>query len=256
MEKKKYTAKYFRESIPEWKRKKDPLIARLFYRRVSFYLSSYCANRGVSANSVSYFSIIIALLSCACYFIDNHNTHIIGAVLINLWLVLDCVDGNLARSVKKQPFGEFADASSSYFLISFIYVFMGYAIYNEGGVLFNSGDITIVMMVSIATVTDSFMRLLYNKYNQGEREYQQNYLGIEPQKESDEPKIPSRMEQLNEALSIGGYYPVIILIATLLHSLDLFLVYIFMFNIASCLFISARCFHNAIKKTNSYEKGK
>lgn len=250
----KYTAKYFRDSIPEWKKKKDPLIARYFYRALSFYFSSFCANRGISANAVSYFSMFIAIGACLCYFFNYHSYHILGAILVNIWLLVDCIDGNIARSIKKQPFGEFADASSSYFLISYIYVFMGYAIYNEGGGLFHSGDITIVMLVSIATVSDSYTRLLYNKYNQGEREYQQKFLGLEPQKELTEPKVPSRMEQLYEALSIGGYYPIAILIMTLLHFLDLFLIYIFVFNIVFSLFVCTRCFRNAIKKTRDFEK--
>ena len=87
MEKKNYTAKYFRESIPEWKFKKDPLIAQWFYRPLSFYISAFCANRGISANAVSYFSMLFAIGACVCYFVDNHIVHICGAIIVNLWLI-------------------------------------------------------------------------------------------------------------------------------------------------------------------------
>lgn len=254
MEKKNYTAKYFRESIPEWKWKKDPLIARLFYRRVSFYLSSYCANRGVSANSVSYFSIIIALLSCVCYFIDNHYIHIIGAVLINLWLVLDCVDGNLARSVKKQPFGEFADAVSSYLLIAFIYISMSLCVYFEGGLVFNEKNIWVVILASIATVSLLLTLLINSKFNQGMNEYHISFLGEENYKEPvRKGKMPTKIEHIRETLSIGGILPALILIATIFYAVDVIIFFVLLYNVLALMYIFCKCVKSAIKIVKEYE---
>lgn len=36
----KYTAKYFKDNMPEWKRKKDAFVVQKFYRPLSFYGSS------------------------------------------------------------------------------------------------------------------------------------------------------------------------------------------------------------------------
>jgi len=56
----RYTAEYFRKDMPEWKKKKDPIFARFFYRPVSFYISAICANMGIKANVVTIFSVFVA----------------------------------------------------------------------------------------------------------------------------------------------------------------------------------------------------
>ena len=43
----KYTAKYFKDNMPEWKRKKDAFVVQKFYRPLSFYGSSFAANHGI-----------------------------------------------------------------------------------------------------------------------------------------------------------------------------------------------------------------
>ena len=139
-----YTAKFFKDNMPEWKRKKDPILSRIFYRRVAFWLAARCANLEISANTISYFSAIIGIIACACFRPASWICHVIGAVLINFWLVLDCTDGNLARSVKSQPFGEFADGISSYILVGLMCSAIGITVFREGGVLFKAGNIWMV----------------------------------------------------------------------------------------------------------------
>ena len=121
----KYTAKYFKDNMPEWKRKKDAFVVQKFYRPLSFYGSSFAANHGISANTVSYFSVIVAIIGCILFLFDSKGLCICGAVLFSVWSWLDCVDGNLARSVRKQPFGEFADSMSSYILVGLMGSAMG-----------------------------------------------------------------------------------------------------------------------------------
>lgn len=84
----RYTAQYFRDGLPEWKRRKDPVMVKLVMRPLSFYVSAFCANRG---------------------------------------------DGNLARSVKPQPFGGFVDSESSYILVALLGSCLGISAYNGGG---------------------------------------------------------------------------------------------------------------------------
>lgn len=105
----KYTMKYFKEDMPEWKRKKDPPLSRIFYRPAGFLLAAAFSNAGVSANTVSYISLVEGVLACGLFLPDHYVCRVAGAALVNLWLVLDCTDGCIARSVRAQPFGEFAD---------------------------------------------------------------------------------------------------------------------------------------------------
>lgn len=253
----KYTAKYFRDSMPEWKKKKDPLIAQFFYRPLSFYISSFCANRGISANTVSYFSMLVAIAACACYFFNNHWIHILGAVTVNLWLLLDCVDGNIARSVKAQPFGEFADAGSSYLLISFIYISMGYALYNEGGLLFQKGNVIIFILATFATAFDSFARLLYHKYKDGLSSLREQYpdaVSLDNLRQTKPSKIPSLRDRIGEAIGIGGFLPAFILLFTYFRMAEIIIYYIFCYNFLKCCYVMFKTIRLAIKITNKIEE--
>ena len=254
---KKYTASFFRETWPEWKKKKDPLIAQFFYRPLSFYISSFCANRGISANSVSYFSILVALGCCLCYVFANHKLHIIGALLVNLWLLLDCVDGNIARSIRKQPFGKFADAASSLFLISFLYLSISFAVYYEGGLVVEKSNVMIIVLDAVGVVSDSFMRLLYHQFKKGQEELLRNSDRFEEKKmelQSGDGNMPNMKERILEALGIGGYLPLIILLCTLLKTADLVIFYILIINVTKCIIVTFKSLSNAIKMTKEFER--
>ncbi|EEG50701.1 hypothetical protein RUMHYD_00362, partial [Blautia hydrogenotrophica DSM 10507] len=45
----RYTSKFFKEEMPEWKRKKDPILSRFFYRKIAFRTAAFAANAGISA---------------------------------------------------------------------------------------------------------------------------------------------------------------------------------------------------------------
>ena len=130
----KYTAQYFRENLPEWKRRKDPVMVKILIRPLSFYGSAFCANHGITPNTVSIFSSFIAILACSMFLFARYEFNIAGALLIFFWHILDCIDGNLARCVKPQPFGEFVDAESSYTLVGFLGVCIGISVYYTNGV--------------------------------------------------------------------------------------------------------------------------
>ena len=124
-----YTAKYFKDNLPEWKYKKDSLPGKLFYRPVSFYVAAFCANHGISANAVSVFSTVVAFTACMMFLFARYELNILGAVLVSVWGILGCTDGNLARCVGAQPFGEFVDAESIYTLMCFLGAVLGISVY-------------------------------------------------------------------------------------------------------------------------------
>ena len=89
----KYTARYFKEDLPEWKRLKDPFTTRIFYRPLSFVMASIATRIGLSANTVSYISIFISIFACIFIAIPNNITlNIIGAILVLLGVIFNFVD--------------------------------------------------------------------------------------------------------------------------------------------------------------------
>lgn len=129
-----YTAKYFKDSMPDWKRKKDPILSRIFYRHVSFLIVSVCANMGISPNAISYFSGLFAIIACFLFLVDNYEVKIVASIMINIWLIMDYTDRNIAINVKKQPIGEFANSISSYILVGLMCITMGFSVYQTGGI--------------------------------------------------------------------------------------------------------------------------
>lgn len=251
---KKYSVSYFKEGLPAWKRRKDPFFIRYTYRPLSFVGSSICANLGMSANTVSYLSIFIGLIAAAFYYFDSYTMHIWGAVFVNLWLLFDCIDGNIARCVKKQPFGVFADATACYILLAFIYTAIGYAVYVDGGLLFSKGNVWIIVIGSLVSCSDIVMRLVFHKFREGEIELNK-VIGKEEKFLDDyKPREPSLKDRLLEAINIGGYQPFFILLGTIFHFLDIVLLGCLLIDMAGLVFFTTRNIMKAIKLAKEYEE--
>lgn len=215
----KYPPKYFHDGLPEWKRRKDPVLSRVFYRPVSFVLSSLFCEIGLSANMVSYLSALVAIAACACFIA---GLPLAAATLVNAWLLLDCADGNIARCVKRERYGDFADSMSSYVCVGLMFACMGYCACRTGGAFFEQGDARVVLIGALAGSCDSLMRLLYQKYlNSG---YEQ---GVKPTK-SEDPERESGINRIrmkvDAYVSLGGFLPAAVLLAVVLEALDVVVV--------------------------------
>lgn len=251
----KYTAKYFKDGMPKWKRKKDPINCRYFVRPLSFFGSAFCANHGITANRVSYFSSLVAIASCACFLVDIKTVNIIGALLMNVWLWLDCIDGNIARSVRKEPFGEFADAISSYILVAFMCTSFGVYVYRNGGGFTNSGNVIFIVLGAFSSTFDTLTRLSNQKYNNSE--YELNLHNQENEKDNlktDTRDLMFLIRHLEEALGIGGWLPHFILLAVIFNFMDLIVLYCFLFYGAFFVFGMMMSIHKAVKKQREIEK--
>lgn len=249
-----YSPKYFYDSLPEWKRKKDPILSRFFYRPVSFVCASACVKLGVSANTVSYFSGLLAVIACALFLFGSHLLNIVGAVLINVWLILDCTDGDLARSVKKQPFGEFADGISSYALVALMCTSIGVASYNEGGFFISPGWHWIILIGALASTSDTLMRLVYQKYKATEREMaDKGIVQIEKDIRTDHAQVGSLRVRVEAELGVGGLLPVAILLAAIFSCLDLIVFYCFFYYGASFLLATFIYVRKAINVARNVE---
>ncbi len=253
MEKKNYTGKYFRDSMPEWKRKKDCASCRYSFRPISFYISAWLANLGISANTVSYASVFVSIAAALCFLIDNYWWYVAGGILFNVWYMMDTIDGNLARSVRKQPFGAFADSMSSYVLVALMGAPIGYAVYCNGGIVLESGNALYIVAGAFASTGDTLMRLVYQKYKATERELQdKGVLVVEYDQRLDENATTSLLVRLEEWLGVGGYLCFIILLCTIFNALDLVLIYIFFYYVGACVLMLFKYSKKAIVLADKY----
>ncbi len=242
--------------MPEWKRKKDPPLSRIFYRPCGFALAAVCANAGISANTVSYLSIAEGVLACALMIPDSYVLRIAGAVLVNLWLVLDCTDGCIARSVRKEPFGEFADGISSYIVVALLGGALGMAVYAEGGRIVAPGCAWMLYAGCLASVSDTLMRLIYQKYRAVEREMaEERGMAAEHDVRTDHEQVRSLRVRIEQDLGIGGILPVMVLLGTVFHALDLVVIYCLLYYGGSCLAVTAGYVRRAIRAVKEIENG-
>lgn len=252
-EKEKYSSRFFKENLPEWKRQKDSFVLKHLIRPLSFYGASFCANRGIAANTVSYVSGIVALAACALFLPNSYACHIIGAVLINFWIFMDCIDGNLARCVRKQPFGIFADAISSYMLVGFMCTCMGVAVYFEGGAIVEAGCPWVILAGALASSSDTMMRLIYHKYEQAHQELIK--VGVMPDEvdaHTDIRNVGNWKVRIEHELGVDGFLPLFILGCTIFKAIDIVVIYCFCYYGGAFAYSYLTFVRKAIKNARIY----
>ena len=96
------------------------------------------------------------------------------------------------------------------------------------------------------------MRLIYQKYLNSERELvDQGVLAPEMDVFKDHSQVSSLSVFFVETMGVGGILPLIILIATVFHALDLVLFYCLVYYFGSSVIMSLKYILKAVNKSNS-----
>lgn len=90
----------------------DGLFTTLFVSSYSRYLARWCARRGLSPNTVTVLSLLVALVGAVTAATGTRAGYISAAVALYVSFVLDCTDGQLARySLNFSRIGSWLDAT-------------------------------------------------------------------------------------------------------------------------------------------------
>lgn len=73
------------------------LSSYLISQRISPYLSSVYIKAGTSPNTITLYMIISGIIGAIFFSLPNIYLKIVGAILIQMWFILDCSDGEVAR---------------------------------------------------------------------------------------------------------------------------------------------------------------
>jgi len=162
---KKYSYSDVIESYP--KDHMETLWTRFVTRPLSFPVAYFLVNIGCTAWLASVLSIIFALLSCFLLCMPSSVCRWIGIALLILWLVFDCVDGNIARVTKKtSSMGEFIDAQSGYTVMAFVYFAVGMAAFNTPSLIFpDDKKYFLIIIGSLSSIFNITARLINSKYS-------------------------------------------------------------------------------------------
>lgn len=158
-----FSMKEIRASRTPEKKKIDQmdLWVYFFVRPVSFYFTYLLLKLKLSANGATLVATVVGVVGAVLICSTNHWVALSGFVILNLWIVLDCVDGNIARVMKKSSkFGEFLDGVSGYIFTSFLYIAIGVHVYLNYSIENAWLFIVIGAVTSLATI---FPRLVEHK---------------------------------------------------------------------------------------------
>ncbi len=94
-----YTAKHIRENCQK-KKEEEQFYAWFVMRRISPYFSSLLLKTSISANTVTLTGIILGVAGGILYIIPSMTGALFGSLLVQIWYLSDCVDGEMARCRK------------------------------------------------------------------------------------------------------------------------------------------------------------
>ena len=91
-------------------RQEDGIVDRYVNRKFSRILTPFFIKLGISPNAITIISMLIGLGGAACFAVGSYKLGIIGALLFQLSVIVDCCDGEVARlTFTESPFGQELD---------------------------------------------------------------------------------------------------------------------------------------------------
>lgn len=134
-----------------------------FNRPVGRPLSRFLVKTSITPNQVTLFALILGCLAAGSFAIGSHLSFILGAVLLQLSAVLDCIDGDVARiKFRESPLGKWLDLISDQIVHAAVFAGIAIGVYRQ-----ESDPIFIVLGLScVIGVVASFFMVLKAKMSQ------------------------------------------------------------------------------------------
>jgi phosphatidylglycerophosphate synthase len=89
-----------RKQTPLYALQDSTLVSWIFSARISPLFTAIFVKYGVRPNSITILMILSGLLGAALFAVDNVFVKVAGYIFIQLWFVMDCSDGEVARMTK------------------------------------------------------------------------------------------------------------------------------------------------------------
>jgi phosphatidylglycerophosphate synthase len=154
-----YTLREIWNSIPPEKKRTDGLWTRFFLRPLSIPVTWLALKLGISANGVSYISVIFSLAGGVLFSWEGFWLPLWGAALLNVFSIFDCVDGNIARVTKSaSPWGEWADAVMGFIAYTSVFIASGVYVFQR------SHWWPVLVIVAVTTSANLLTRVAYQIY--------------------------------------------------------------------------------------------
>lgn len=136
----------------------------LIVRPLSNILTWIFLRLHLTANLATLVATLIGFIGTVLLMIPGHT--LLGLILINLWIVFDCIDGNIARTTKtSSKIGEFLDGVSGYIFLSLLYMGIGVSVFHDYGLIIGSRNQAwiYILMGAVTSMACILPRLIDNK---------------------------------------------------------------------------------------------
>ncbi|MDR0707231.1 MAG: CDP-alcohol phosphatidyltransferase family protein, partial [Treponema sp.] len=153
-----YTIKDIVDSLPEEKKRADGLWSKVL-RPLALPFTWLALRMRLKANAVSYLSVVFSVSGGVLFSLPGFWAPLWGAILFNIFSILDCVDGNIARTTKTaSPWGNWADAVTGF--IAYIAVFTASGMY----VFLRTGWWWVLLVTSLTSSANLLTRAAFQFY--------------------------------------------------------------------------------------------
>jgi phosphatidylglycerophosphate synthase len=160
-----YTLKAIWDSLSAEKKLQDGLWTRFVLRPLSIPVTWVALALGLSANGVSYLSLVFSLAGGVLFSLEGFLFPLWGAILLNIFSIMDCVDGNVSRVTKTAgPWGGWADAVMGF--IAYTAVFLSTGVY----VYLRTGWWLVLVLTALTSSANLLTRVAYQIYKNIEGE--------------------------------------------------------------------------------------
>jgi len=125
--------------------------SRIFYRNVSIYITKPLLCTSVTANQVTFLTMVLGLIAGVLFSFGTPSYVLAGALLLQLWLIFDCVDGEIARYKRTTGVcGKYTESLNHYVTEPFIVACVGFGLYVlfDNVVIFALGALVALLMSS------------------------------------------------------------------------------------------------------------
>lgn len=240
-------------SLTKKKNSRSSLWVQLWVRKASFPVTYLFINAGWSANMVSVLSWILIFVAAVCLCVNDFWWLLAGVILTNFWLVLDCVDGNIARVKKVKTFmGDYFDAVAGYGPFSFTTLALGIAAYNTTELIPEEHRYWLIVIGGFGAMCNLYMRLVHQKYLNcffaaeqilGENEQ------ITLKDTEDKKSFAYIREQIDKNLGVSGLFMPWLFVSLFTNTFDIMILFYTLYYVVSFVTI---CFLYS-KKASAFE---
>jgi len=157
----KISLKEVKAGYPPEKRQSDTLWAKMVIRRFSIYLAWLAIRLNISAFTVSIISLLFPMIAMIFWL---SSMPLVAIILLMAWLLLDCIDGNVARAMGGTKMGSFVDAASGYAMIGFSFFGLGAYLDITYPDVFSSQFAVFTLLGATISILNLLARLYFQKY--------------------------------------------------------------------------------------------